>query len=139
MGKEDIRKVLKDRNLRVTRSRMDVLGTLFSAGDTAISSQEIEHNLDSIDRITLYRMLKTFEEVGIVHSIADGTGKTKYAVCCDGCSDGHHVDDHVHFHCRKCDTTSCLEGVIAPKVRLPQGYLADDTQFVVSGICKDCS
>ena len=139
MVKDDIREILKERNLRITRSRKEVLSILLSARDHAISSQEIEHQLDNIDRITLYRMLKTFEEVGIIHSIADGTGKTKYAICCEACTDGHHVDDHVHFHCRKCDTTSCLEGVLAPKVDLPSGYIADERQFVISGICSACS
>ena len=66
-------------------AHQDVLQQLLAAGGSAVSSQEIEQNLKGIDRITLYRILKAFEEVGLIHSIADGSGKTKYALCSTSC------------------------------------------------------
>lgn len=135
---EKIIELLQNVDLRVTKSRRDVLGILVESGDQAISSSDIEHTLDTIDRITLYRILKTFEESGLIHSVADGTGKTKYALCSHECSGGEHHDDHLHFYCRICETTTCLEKVQLPPVKLPAEYLIEEKRFVVAGVCKAC-
>lgn len=135
---EKIIDLLQKADLRVTKSRRDVLRILVESGDQAISSSDIEHTLDNIDRITLYRILKTFEESGLIHSVADGTGKTKYALCSHECNGGEHHDDHLHFYCRICETTTCLEKVQLPPVRLPADYIIEEKRFVVAGVCKTC-
>jgi len=136
---QHIAHLLQGAELRVTKSRKLVLSHLEKAGDIAISSNEIEHNLPGIDRITLYRILKSFEESGLIHSVSDGSGKTKYAMCSHECSGGEHHDDHLHFHCRVCDTTTCLDQVILPTVQLPKDYQLEEKRFVATGICKDCA
>ena len=138
MEERDFKRLLHGANLRVTKARKDVLDILAQAGDQAVSSSDIEDHLHSIDRITLYRILKTYEESGLIHSIADGTGKTKYALCSPDCNGGHHHDNHVHFYCRKCETTTCLDALIPADITLPQDYLVEEMQFVVSGVCQDC-
>ncbi len=138
MKDTEITNLLHNANLRVTKSRKEVLQALSETGDQAISSNEIEQKLSEIDRITLYRILKAYEDAGLVHSIADGTGKKKYAMCSSNCSEGDHQDNHVHFYCRVCDTTSCLNVVIPTNLKFPTNYLVEEQQFVVSGICKDC-
>ncbi|MCB0688136.1 MAG: transcriptional repressor [Saprospiraceae bacterium] len=130
--------LLHKAELRITKSRREVLETLVQSGDQAISSNDIEHLVRGIDRITLYRILKTFEESGLIHSVADGTGKTKYALCSHECNGGEHHDDHLHFYCRICETTTCLEKVQLPPVRLPSDYLVEEKRFVIAGVCKDC-
>lgn len=131
--------MLHNANLRVTKSRKEVLYTLSEAGDQAITSNEIEHKLSQIDRITLYRILKAYEDAGLIHSVADGSGKTKYAMCSQDCTSDEHHDDHIHFHCRICEITTCLEQVIPPVMELPSDYIIEDLRFVVAGICKDCN
>jgi len=135
----EIKTLLQGRKLRITQARLDVLQHLVAAGDSAITSQEIEHNLKGIDRITLYRILKAFEEVGLIHSIADGSGKTKYALCSTKCTDGDHQHDHIHFHCRVCETTTCLEQKIPGTLQLPAKYSVEGMEFVVRGICDACN
>jgi Fur family ferric uptake transcriptional regulator len=130
--------MLQKADLRVTRSRKEVLDILCQSRDQAISSSHIEHTLVGIDRITLYRILKTFEESGLIHSVADGSGKTKYALCSQECTGGEHHDNHLHFYCRVCDTTTCLDKVQLPLVQLPHDYLIEEMRFVVAGVCKDC-
>lgn len=135
---DKINDLLHKAELRVTRSRRDVLNILLESGDQAISSSDIEHTLSGIDRITLYRILKTFEESGLIHSVADGSGKTKYAVCSHECLAGEHHDDHLHFYCRVCDTTTCLDKIRLPAVKLPGEYIVEEKRFVIAGVCKDC-
>lgn len=138
MHEHKIVDLLHKAELRITRSRREVLDILIQSGDQAISSSEIEHTLNGIDRITLYRILKTFEEAGLIHSVADGSGKTRYALCSHECTGGEHHDNHLHFYCRICDTTTCLDQVRLPSLKLPLNYQIEDIRFVVSGICKDC-
>lgn len=138
MEVEKVVDLLQKADLRITKSRKEVLDILMQSGDQAISSHEIENTLNGIDRITLYRILKTFEETGLIHSVADGSGKTKYALCSHECSGGEHHDNHLHFYCRICDTTTCLDQVRLPMVKLPQHYEMEEIRFVAAGICKDC-
>ncbi len=136
---QHITHLLQEADLRVTKSRKLVLSHLDQAGDTAISSNDIEQSLSGIDRITLYRILKSFEESGLIHSVSDGSGKTKYAMCSHECSGGEHHDNHLHFYCRVCDTTTCLDQVVLPTVQLPKDYQLEEKRFVATGICKDCT
>ncbi len=134
----EIQYLLREGKLRVTKFRKLVLGVLLQSGETALSSHDIEAKLPSMDRITLYRTLKSLEGAGIIHSVSDGSGKSKYACCSHDCLNGKHYDNHVHFHCRICDTTSCLDHIILPEISLPAHYKSEEVKFVVAGICANC-
>ncbi|MGB1217685.1 MAG: Fur family transcriptional regulator, partial [Saprospiraceae bacterium] len=105
----------------------------------AISHSDLEVNLHETDRVTLYRTLKTFEESGIIHKVVDGTGVARYAICHDECGHQHHKDNHAHFHCDKCDKTTCLAHVDIPQVNLPEGYTKAAAHMIINGICGNCA
>ena len=129
--------ILSDHRLRNTKVRRDVL-SLFVEKQEALSHQFIEQEIHELDRITLYRTLRTFEKNGIIHKAIDGSEKAKYALCIDGCTDHHHEDEHAHFHCDRCNRTFCLEEVIIPPIQVPQGYHINSTYLVLNGLCKQC-
>ena len=60
--------MLEKKQIRKTPFRLEVL-KLFKASKNAISLKEIEKNLTSFDRITLYRTLKLFIEKGLIHEV----------------------------------------------------------------------
>ena len=64
--KEVIQK-LEQSNLRKTAIRKEVLQLFLKAKGNALSSRDIESQLENPDRITLYRTLRTFEEKGLIH------------------------------------------------------------------------
>ena len=135
---ETIEQVLESKNIRVTAMRM-LIYKFLAEKEIAVTLSDIENAFEKADRTTLYRTVKTFEEKGIVHQIDDGTGITKYALCEEGCNCDIKNDLHLHFHCTNCDETVCLTEQNNPHINLPYGYLAEDVNLVVTGICEKCS
>ncbi|MTB50477.1 Fur family transcriptional regulator [Lewinella sp. W8] len=129
---------LRQHGLRGTAARRDVLSIFQANNQRALSSADVEENLSSIDRITLYRTLKSFEEAGLIHQVADGTGKVKFALCGHRCDEHDHHDTHAHFRCVVCGTTACLHAVTIPEIRLPKDYQMNDAQLVLTGVCANC-
>jgi Fur family ferric uptake transcriptional regulator len=122
--------------LRATPIRMAAL-ELFLSSPHALTHQLIESRLGAgFDRVTLYRTLKSFEEKGLVHRIADESDTVCYALCHD-CGHARHEDGHVHFKCAGCGHTFCLESTI-PTVSVPPEYVVDHVQMLVVGTCADC-
>ncbi|RFN60346.1 Fur family transcriptional regulator [Marixanthomonas ophiurae] len=134
----EIDKKLTEKEVRPTAMRTLVYQQL-AKQNTAVALTDIELAFTKADRTTLYRTIKTFEEKGIVHQIDDGTGISKYALCEPGCNCEIENDLHLHFHCSNCDKTVCLTEHKIPQISLPEGYVAEDVNLVVKGICSNCS
>jgi Fur family transcriptional regulator, ferric uptake regulator len=130
-------KILKNHQLKVTTTRSEIID-IFSNAGCAVSSQDIEATLTQIDRITLYRNLKVFEDKGIIHKVLDGTMTQKYALCDDSCDEHSHKDEHVHFHCQECKSTFCMDHIFVPTITLPTGFQFDNAHMVVNGRCQKC-
>lgn len=134
-----IPEILKRSQLSITESRKKIL-ELFFSNNGALAHHDIEQKtLEKFDRVTIYRTLQTFVEKGIIHTIPSADNSIRYALCKDDCTAGHHHDNHVHFICDVCETTYCLDGIVAPQVPLPQGFLPRQIDVVVNGKCKNCS
>jgi len=134
---EHIEGMLTRKDINPTAMRLLVLDFLLKQS-SAISLTDLEKGLEPSDRITLYRALKKFEEKGLVHSIDDGSGATKYALCENDCKAGHHHDLHVHFFCNTCRETSCLPKYHIPQIPLPDGFKTEEVNLIVKGICNKC-
>lgn len=129
--------LLKGFKLRSTPNRQEILH-LFLKKNHALSHGDIEKEIDnSLDRVTVYRTLKTFLDKGLIHKVLDDEGSLKYALCNEACSTAEHHHDHVHFKCTKCGQTLCLN-VEVPSVRLPKGYKANAVNLLIQGICERC-
>jgi Fur family ferric uptake transcriptional regulator len=130
--------ILSEFKLRITPARQFILG-LFLKSEFAISHTDIDGEInESLDRITVYRTLKTFLKKGLIHQVPDDKGAMKYALCSGACSPANHSHDHVHFKCLKCGQTNCLN-ISIPSIKLPKGYASNDTSILIQGVCKHCS
>jgi Fur family ferric uptake transcriptional regulator len=130
-------KTLTQFTIKPTAMRLLVLDYLHQH-PYAISISDLENDFDKVDRITLYRTLKTFEEHKLIHSIDDGTGIPKYALCQEGCQCGPQ-DAHVHFHCDECKLTYCLPNLHIPSLTLPRNFEANQLTMTVRGRCDRCT
>jgi Fur family ferric uptake transcriptional regulator len=129
--------ILRRKHLSVTDSRKKIL-SLFLMSKDALAHGDIEKKAgEKFDRVTVYRTLQTFVEKGIIHTIPTADNSVRYALCKD-CTEGHHHDDHVHFVCSNCNATICLDEIVSPEIKLPQGYKPDSVQVLINGICNNC-
>src|SRR6476620_8873409 len=132
-----IAEILRRKNLSVTDSRKKIL-SIFLAHPDALAHGDIEKKAgEKFDRVTVYRTLQTFVDKGILYTIPTADNSVLYALCKD-CDEGHHHDDHVHFICDNCHKTYCLDGVVSPRLELPEGYQATSVQVLINGLCKEC-
>lgn len=128
---------LEKRKIKPTTMRLLVLRKLVESG-SAISLMDLEARFEKADKTTLYRTLKTFEEKKLIHSIENGTGAMKYALCEEGCECAPQ-DQHIHFHCIKCGETYCLTQSKIPQTNIPSGFKAASASMVYKGTCANCS
>lgn len=127
---------LENKDIKPTAMRLLVLRKMVEA-TAAISLKDLEDKFERADKATLYRTLKTFEEKKLIHSIEDGSGSLKYALCEEGC-ECEPEDQHVHFHCTTCGETYCLTKSKIPKTQIPSGFLAASASMVYKGTCANC-
>ncbi len=131
--------LLRGINMSVTDSRRQILELFLEKKGGALKHGDIEKQLEKLDRVTIYRTLQVFTEKGLIHSIPGSDGAARYALCHDECTDGHHHDNHVHFYCRQCGKTQCIDEVTVPMVKLPAGIVAGQIEMVISGYCNLCN
>lgn len=136
---EEFSQVLKANQLKVTQPRLRVLD-IISTKLSAISQPELEKILGSeIDRVTLYRILASFEEKGILHKVFDLNGTATYAFCSTKCTADHHHDQHVHFICSVCNSVYCLDEIALPKINFPTDFSLHSIAINAVGICDICN
>lgn len=134
---EILEQILETRKIQPTAMRILVLKELQNS-EHAVSLTELENLFEQADKTTLYRTLKTFEKNKLVHSIDDGTGSVKYALCEENC-ECLPEQSHLHFHCNKCGLTFCMKDFSLPKISLPKRFRAEETNLVIKGLCDKCS
>ncbi len=130
---------LRSHGLRVTSIRKDVLD-LLQRSDRALSQADVERALpDRADRVTLFRVLQSFEEAGLAHRVMDVQGTSHYASCSKECNAHAHHDVHAHFRCNRCSSVFCLERVTLPEVTVPTGFVVTSSRIELEGRCRGCA
>ncbi|SFT37517.1 Fur family transcriptional regulator, ferric uptake regulator [Lishizhenia tianjinensis] len=120
---------------RNTKNSQEVLEIL-QKEEAAVSHEKIMAQLEGVDRATIYRILNRFHEDGKVHKIVGDDGKQYFALCLN-CGESKHVHNHFHFRCVQCNEVVCLDKEIS--LQMPEGYIAENFNGVISGVCKKCN
>lgn len=134
---EDYEHKLSERGVKPTAMRLLVYQELDKARHP-LSLKDLEERMVTADRSTIFRTLTLLLQHHLVHGIEDGSGALKYEIC-----HGHHEctlqDQHSHFYCEQCQRTFCLHDTPIPLVDLPQGFRAITINYMIKGICPQCS
>ena len=134
---ERLEQKLLNRSIKPTSVRLLIFKTM-SDFKKAFSLTDLETELETVNKSTIFRTLSLFHDNLLIHTIDDGSGSMKYSICSDNCM--CTVGElHVHFNCNRCKNTFCLESISIPPIQLPDKFLLESVNFVMKGMCNECS
>ncbi|MBP9580487.1 MAG: transcriptional repressor [Parabacteroides sp.] len=137
MKNDDFSALLVKRDIQPTPVRVLIFKAM-SEYPGAFSLSDLETRLETVDKSTISRTIHLFLGNLMLHSIDDGSGSNKYALCQDNCH-CRLEDMHLHFHCSRCNRIYCLKETPIPAISLPEGFILENGNFVLKGICPTCS
>ncbi len=129
-------KVLKNRKLKLTPTRVDLLEYM-NDYKTAVPASSIQKEFINNDRVTLYRTIQTLLEKGIIHKAYVNSEETYYALCGTNCTSHKHIHNHVHFKCISCEAVTCEHLSKEVEIVLPD-FNIQQISINLTGLCKSC-
>lgn len=133
---EQIEDLLRRNALKVTGNRVELLLAM-RAHESAMPFSVIQDRMKDMDRVTLYRTIKSLSERGIIHMAFQENDEKYYALCGGSCNHDEHHHDHVHFKCKTCGTVTCEQPISTIKLTIPNHDIHSVT-INVEGICTTC-
>jgi Fur family ferric uptake transcriptional regulator len=121
--------------LRMTTPRQMVFEAL-RGSEMPLAIGDIIKKCPSIDRVSIYRTIELFSELGIVEVVPTGW-KQRYELT------SPFKSHHHHLYCTKCHKlidihSKRLEQLVA-SIAKESGFVAEEHKFEVSGLCNKCS
>jgi Fur family ferric uptake transcriptional regulator len=133
------RESLMGRGLEPLTNRVRVLEVI-GGNSSPLSALDIYATLNrssAINRVTVYRILETLVDKGLVERLSGGGRSLVY-----GLAPNENHPAHPHFHCKSCGALQCLQpGSLKVDLRGIERSFAGEIQSVeirVDGICKNC-
>lgn len=136
MDTKNYEQLLFEHGIKPTANRITVVKAL-EASMLPQSMAELQNRIDTIDKSGIFRTLQLFREHHLVHVI-DGAVDGQRFELCHSHHDDHDDDVHPHFYCEQCQQTYCLDGVMMPKVELPEGFEPHTSNYIIKGTCPHC-
>jgi Fur family transcriptional regulator, ferric uptake regulator len=134
---QEVASLLVKKNLAKTPCRIDILRVLINS-DSALSEQEIRQKMTSgYDRTTVYRTIRNFLSLGIIHGVALEGHDVRYAITRSSACKQENV--HVHFHCNCCEGLYCLHAGQFQRPEVPERFIAENYDLVINGVCRKCN
>ncbi len=137
MNEKQIEGLLEQHGIKLTANRI-LIAKIMSTLDYPISMKELETMLLTMDKSSIFRTLSHFKSHHLVHQMEDGNDIVRYELC-HSHNEEEDEDIHVHFYCEHCHRTFCLNEISVPQVNLPVGYRQTAVNYMIKGICPDCS
>lgn len=136
MSLDELIGYLKERGLRITPQRMEILKLLLTLSYPTAEQifARMHEQYPFVSQATVYNTLRTLKELGIVEELKRGQRTHRYEVA--GGKRGHFV-------CRVCEEIFDLD-VEAPEWArsLPArhgDYQIEDCRLELSGVCPECA
>ena len=133
--KENYKDILRAHGLRITGCRLDVIAFFLKEKRTLLQS-DLERQFEQFDRVTLYRTLNTFEDLGLVKTTNFGDGFVRFEYCSD---EIHH---HHHIICTECKTVEPIHDCVIQEQKelfSQLGFTQVTHKLEFFGLCQNCS
>jgi len=93
------------------------------------SAEQVGKKLKEIDRASVYRILKLFAKLDLIHPVVKIKDKEYYEI--------HSKFHHHHEICTRCGTTACIACPLSRKKSKILKF--EHHTFVITGLCKSCT
>ena len=124
--------------LKKTSFRKELLIFFQSSSSSLTVKKIIKKFASSVDKVSIYRALNSFEESGLIHKVPDKNNLLRYSLCSSECGPGKHSHDHAHLLCSICDETFCLDDFLLPNIKSHNGYVINNYKIILEGSCLSC-
>ena len=134
--KMEPKEILKEKCLKITKGRIEILSILKNA-ENSLSAEKIyqiyRDNNININLSTIYRTLELFEEKEITEKITLNDGVFSYK-----------LKGETHRHYLQCDICHKEVEIPCPMLQIQEmvqnstGFTLTDHDLVMKGVCKDC-
>jgi len=131
---ESLKEKLKNRNINLSYQRLKILEYLAENQCHPTVDQiftDIQKNIPTLSKTTVYNTLKKLVEEGLVRVINIEDTETRYDI---------NVEDHGHFKCENCgnifDFSINMDSLISNEL---DDFKIYDRHVYFKGICPQCS
>jgi Fur family ferric uptake transcriptional regulator len=134
----DASQTLRNAGLAKTTQRLAVLEKLIGAAGPLNVHDILAETSGKlkINRVTVYRILASFREGGIIREIEAGNGISYYEMAC------LHNPIHPHFHCRLCGCLICMPPLTLSQAwdwfTRPYNFSVESINVHIAGVCGRC-
>ncbi|MBP2665712.1 MAG: ferric uptake regulator, Fur family [Firmicutes bacterium] len=137
----DLRRRFREKHYKVTPQRQKILEAFIEHREKHLSAEDVYSLLRSdapdIGLATVYRTLEMLEELGFLHRIEFGDGKSRYELATGSSAHAHH-----HLICLSCskviefddDLLETLESFVSRTA----DFRITDHQVKFYGYCSEC-
>lgn len=126
---------IQEVQLRVTPARIATM-QLFESHNKPLDAQHLINHLHKelgIDRVTVFRILNTFVEKGLIKKLTFGESKARYEL---------NIEEHHHLVCQKCgnieDISDCNINALEKEIKQKKNFLVKQHSLEFFGLCANC-
>lgn len=131
----DCKVELHNADLQVTPARIAAM-QLFESHASPLDAQYLIDHLQKdlgIDRVTVFRLLHTFVEKGLIRKLEFGEGKARYEL---------NLGEHHHLICEQCgtieDISDCTISDLEKDIKEKKGFVVKYHSLEFFGVCSNC-
>ena len=122
---------------RTTKQLKAIQEVMESAG-RPLSIDEIQADasskVETLGQRTVYRAVRRLEDDGFIARVKDPGGGERYELASIA------AKHHHHFHCKSCDRFYDIEGCPGGLNKLlPEGFVLQHHELMLSGLCSECA
>lgn len=144
VDREQFKKLLKDKGLKVTNQRIAVLETIASRPDEHLTAEEIfdlvKVSHPEIGLATIYRTIQLLNELHLIDRINFDDGFVRYEMGSDPGEQNKHR--HHHLICTKCGKVISFQDdlleELEEKINQTTGFSVVNHEVILYGYCATC-